>query len=142
MLRKLIKLFGKEDGYIDTQLTPVFIGILLLIGLVHLVTNPEFSMKSPSLMIYPGVAVISAIFAFGYYSNMSSLECPESPFNKHMSPFFISVITIAGLAYAIWKVNKTPFHHLIFIFGALIAAAIFMAVYITIRSNKDSGENT
>lgn len=125
-----MKLSNKEYGYIDTQLTTVIVGILLLIGLVHMVTNPEFSINSPSLIIFPGIAVVLAIFAFGYYCNMSSLKCPESPFNKHVSPIFLALIIIGSLAYALWKVNKSPYHYLVFVFGAAIAATIFMGIYL------------
>ena len=136
-----MKLVSKEAGYIDIQLTPVVIGILLLVGLVHLVSNPEFSIKYPSLLLYPGVVVVLTILGFGYYSNMSSLKCPESPFNKHVSPLFIAGIIIGGLAYAMWKVNKSPYHNLMFLFGALIVAAGFMALYLGYIQKKTQEKN-
>ena len=136
-----MKLVGKEAGYIDIQLTTVIIGILLLVGLVHLVSNPEFSIKYPSLLLYPGVVVALAILGFGYYVNMSSLKCPESPFNQHVSPLFITGIIIGGLAYAMWKINKSPYHHLLFVFGTAIVAAIFISVYLENIRTKTEEKN-
>ena len=136
-----MKLSCKENGYIDIQLTLVIVGILLLVGLVHLITYPEYSLKHPSLILYPGVAAVFTIFAFGYYSNMSSLKYPESPFNKHVSPLFIAIQIIGALAYAIWKINKSPYHHLLFVFGAAIVAAIFISVYLENIRTKTEEKN-
>jgi hypothetical protein len=123
-----MKRFSQEDGYIDSQLPPVILGILLLVGLVHMITSPEFDTRSSIWMPYLGVVIIYAILAFGYYSNMSSLECPESPFNKHQSPLFLGIIIIGGMAYAMRKVDGSAYQHLKYLFGVTIAVAVIMIV--------------
>lgn len=135
-----MKSICEEDGYIDSQFPAVITAILLLIGLVHLITHPESSLKSSSLLPYVGLAVIFAILTFGYYSNMSSLKCPESPFNKHVSPFFLGLVIIGGFIYAAWKVNKSPYQHLVYVFSVLIGIAFCIAIYLGHIRTKTLGK--
>ena len=135
-----MKSICEEDGYIDAQLPAVIIAILLLIGLVHLLTNPESTLGPSSLLPYVGLAFIFAVLIFGYYSNMSSLKCPESPFNKHVSPFFLGLVIIGGFIYAAWEVNKSPYHHLVYVFSVMIGIAFCMAIYLGHLRTKALGK--
>ena len=124
---------NNQNGYMDAQLPPIIIGAILFVGLVHVINTPEDSSKYSPVLIYLGFLVPAALFVLGCYMNKESLECPESPFNKHVSPILIATIIIGSLGYGIWRIYSTPYKLLVFFFAAGIIASIVTCVLL-IRS--------
>ena len=125
----------------DVQLPPVILGAILFIGLTSSInfTGPLSNM-SP-VFIYPGFILSALLFALGSYFNKSALECPESPFNRHISPVFFALIIIAALGYGIWEVYSTPFRMLVFFFIAGIILEIFICTFLLRLQRRTNHES-
>ena len=123
-----------QKGYMDLQTPPIIIGLVLTVGLTHFLASTEMV----PILSYLGVVIIFAVFALGFYMNIDSLKCPESPFNKHTSPFFIAFLVIGSLAYGIWKLYKGPHAVFLYIFGIGICLTVIYAVYaLSLRSKNN-----
>ena len=123
-----------QKGYMDLQTPPIIIGVVLTVGLIHHLVKSE----TLSLLSYLAVAIIFAVFALGFYMNIDSLKCPESPFNKHTSPFFIAFLVIGSLAYGIWKLYKGPHAVFLYIFGIGMAITVVYLIYAKSQRNEDN----
>lgn len=115
---------NNQKGYIDLQTPLIIIGVILIVGLVHYLAITE----TLSFLSYLAVAIIFAVFGFAFYVNIDSLKCPESPFNKHTSPYFIACCVIASLGYGIWKLYNGPHTVFIYIFCIGITITVIYAI--------------
>ena len=116
----------------DLQTPPVIMGVVLTVGLTHYLASTE----TVPLLSYLGVAVIFAVFALGFYMNIDALKAPESPFNKHASPFFIAFWAIGSLAYGMWKLHNNQHTVFLYIFGVGIGITVIYSVYASSLRSK------
>ena len=129
----------KKKGYIDNQLPPIIIGLLLMVGAVRYIMIPENLTEMSSLR--GGLILLFSVpfFVFGFWSNWVSVTSPESPFNKHMSPFFLGGLVVGALGYGAWCFYSTHLKVLVYFF---VPAAVFVAglsIYLETVRLKDIG---
>ena len=124
-----MKGFRREEGYINIQLPPVILGVIILLGIAHLLTNPDFSSSVPSYLPYLVVVFALSLFGLGIFLTMQTWKYPESPFNQHTSPLAMFGIIFSSLAYAMWQLSGPQYDTLFYVLGGGVIAAVIAALY-------------
>lgn len=124
----------------DNQLPPIIIGALLILPVAGNAPPAGALSDLPPPAVYVLVVLGLACFSWGMYLNAESLKYPESPFNKHTSPWLLAVIVIGCLGFSAWETFGGLYGELAYVFGAGIIAAVAATLRAVTRSTgKPSG---
>jgi hypothetical protein len=91
---------GKQAGYMDMQVMPAMIGVVVLLATLGLVSNPEFDLDNNLLLFSAFMLLGTAALLYGFAMHIYALGYPESPFNKHTSPALMTVLCGGPLIFA------------------------------------------
>ena len=123
--------FYKQTGYMDMQMTPALIGVILMLMFVGTITDPEFNLDKALLGYSIYLFLATAALLYGFAMHIDSLRYPESPFNKHTSPLLMTPLCAGPLAYAAYRFYKAGMLPGVIVYAALslllIAASIVFA---------------
>ena len=112
-----------QSGYMDMQVTPAMIGVVLLYVLMGLVNSPEFDLDKDLLKLSVFLLLATAALLYGFAMHLYALGYPESPFNKHSSSLFMTVLCAGSLGYVAYR-----FYGLSMQPGAILYAALCLLV--------------
>ncbi|MFC1523908.1 hypothetical protein ACFL6N_03875 [Thermodesulfobacteriota bacterium] len=70
--------------------------------------------------------------------NWDSVQYPESPFNRHVSPFLLGALVIGVLGYAAWKFYSTPLKVFTYLFIPAAIIVVGLSIYLENISLKQS----
>lgn len=124
-----VKLRSRQRGYMDNQLPPVVIGLVLVVGAVSYLSGTPGAGAVAAAGVYLVVALGLAAIAWGVYLNKESLKHPESPFNKHTSPWLIAAVVIGGLGHAAWTARSGPHPELSYLLGISMVLAVLVLIF-------------
>lgn len=93
----------KQSGYTDLQVMPAIIGIILLIVCLGMLNKPEFDPDTGLLKLSLFLLPATAAVCFGFGMHLYCLGYPESPFNRHSSPVFMTFISSGVMFFAAWR---------------------------------------
>lgn len=129
-----------QRGYTDNKLPPVFIGVVLVIGVVSYPSNEAQNAGLPAVGVYLAVLLGLAAIAWGITLHIDSLKYPESPFNKHTSSWLIGFVLAAGLGHAAWTAYGGPHSELAYLLvGAIVIALLVMIFCVRRRGDRSEG---
>lgn len=124
---------NKQTGYIDMQVTPAMMGAVLLFVFLGQIKNPDFDLNKNLLMFSVFLSLATVVLLYGFLMHIYALGYPESPFNKHSSPVFMTVLCAGPLIFGAWQfysVNVLLGFFLYFALSLLVAGvAIGFALY-------------
>jgi hypothetical protein len=92
-----------QSGYMDTQVTPAMIGVVLIYIVMEQVISPEFNLDEDILKLAVFLSVATAALLYGFVMHIYALGYPESPFNKHNSSVFMTLLCAGSLAYVAFR---------------------------------------
>ena len=125
--------FNKQAGYMDMQMTPALIGVILMLMFVGSITDPDFNLDQDLLAYSIYLFLATAALLYGFVMHIDSLRYPESPFNKHTSPLFMTLLCAGPLAYAAYRFYRAAMLAGVIVYAVLalllVATAIGVAVY-------------
>ena len=128
---------GKQAGYMDMQVTPAIIGAVLLFATVGIINDPGFDIGKDLLKIIVFLVLATGSLLYGFMMHLDALSCPESPFNKHSSPVFMTVLCAGMSAFSAYQFYSAGIRTGFILYALLalliITASIGSAVY---RNNK------
>ena len=113
-----------QRGYLDNQLPPVIIGALMTLIAAGAASPSGPASNLPGVAVYLLAVLGLACFSWGMYLNAESLKYPESPFNKHVSPWLIGVIAVAALGHSAWTTFEGRYAALSYVFAAALVATL------------------
>lgn len=93
----------KQAGYMDMQMMPALIGAVLMLVFAGAITAPEFNREADLLRFSIFLSLATAVLLYGFTMHIYCLGYPESPFNKHTSPLFMTLLCTGPLAYAAYR---------------------------------------
>ena len=131
---------GKQAGYMDMQLMPAVMGIVILIGALGLITNPEFNPDNGWLLISVVMFLGTGALLYGYAMHLYALGYPESPFNKHTSPLFMTILCAGPLAFAAYRFYSADMRAG-FILYAVLSLLVLMVSFGLAFIRRNSGYN-
>ena len=92
-----------QSGYTDMQVTPAMIGVVLIYIVMEQVISPEFDPDKDKLKLVVFLSVATAALVYGFVMHIYALGYPESPFNKHNSSAFMTILCAGALAYVAYR---------------------------------------
>lgn len=126
----------------DMQFTPTIIGVVVLIMVLGLIDNPAFDLHAAQLKFYGFLLLAIAVMLYGFGMHLYALGYPESPFNKHTSPVFMTLLCAGPLLYGAYRfLNAAMYPGLVLLSVLAVmvcAASISFALYRK-RSNTGVG---
>lgn len=125
--------FHRQAGYLDMQLTPALVGMVLMLIFTSTITDPDFNLEKGLLGYSIYLFLATAALLYGFAMHIDSLRYPESPFNKHTSPLFMTLLCSIPLAYVAYRFYRSGMLPGVIVYAALtllvVVAAIGFAVY-------------
>ena len=85
------------------QVTPAMIGVVLIYIIMEQVISPEFDPDKDMLKLAVFLSVATAAVLYGFVMHIYALGYPESPFNKHNSSVFMTLLCAGSLAYVAYR---------------------------------------
>ncbi len=116
-------LLGKQSGYMDMQVTPAMIGVVLIYIVMEQVISPGFDLDKDRIKLIVFLSVASAAVLYGFVMHIYALGYPESPFNKHNSSVFMTLLCGGSLAYVAYR-----FYELEMKMGFIVYAVLCLLV--------------
>ena len=132
---------SRQTGYMDNQMPPILIGILLVVPVVNYVATAGPMTGLSAAVVYLVVVLAFASFSWGIYLNIDSLRYPESPFNKHTSPVVIGVLVAGCLGYSAWTLRGGQLDGLVYLFAAGAVAAMAAMLYALKRQHGNGSRS-
>jgi len=124
--------FNNQAGYMDMQMTPAMIGVVLTLVVAGMITSPDADAERNLLKLGIFLVLATGALLYGFAMHIYCLGYPESPFNKHSSPLFMTPLCAGPLAFVAYKFYKTDMLPGAIVYAALavlvIAAAIGFAL--------------
>jgi hypothetical protein len=87
----------------DMQVTPAMIGVVLIYVIMEQVISPEFDLDKDMLKLVVFLSVATAAVLYGFVMHIYAFGYPESPFNKHNSSVFMTLLCGGSLAYVAFR---------------------------------------
>ena len=129
--------FKRQAGYMDAQMTPAMIGLVLLYVLVGQIESPEFDLDKDLIKFSVFLFLATAALLYGFVMHLYALGYPESPFNKHSSAIFMTLLCAGPLAYMAYRFYSLDMQTGFMLYGILsvlvVACSIGFGIY---RNNK------
>ena len=85
------------------QFTPAVMGAVLLFIVMGLTSKPGFDAHAVPLKFYLFLLLALAPLLYGFGMHLYALGYPESPFNKHTSPLFMTLLCLGPLGYGAYR---------------------------------------
>lgn len=117
---------NRQGGHMDMQLLPGLIGFILLIVVMGLPGNQEINLEKNIWMFVIFLIIATAVMFYGFAMHLYALGYPESPFNKHTSPVFMTLLCAGGTALTSWR-----FYNLDMNTGFIIYITLTLLVIVT-----------
>ncbi|MBT7951041.1 MAG: hypothetical protein HN764_05410 [Gammaproteobacteria bacterium] len=113
----------RQSGYTDMQVTPAMIGVMLIYIVMEQVISPEFDLDKDMLKLVVFLSVATVVLLYGFVMHLYALGFPESPFNKHNSSVFMTLLCAGSLAYVAYQ-----FYELEMRMGFIVYAVLCLLV--------------
>ena len=113
----------RQAGYTDLQIMPTIMGVILVIIVIGLTDNPAFDPAQSPVKFYSFLLLALAVLLFGFGMHLYALEYPESPFNKHSSPVFMTLMCAGSMGYGSWRLLNAGMQG-----GGLLLAVLTVSV--------------
>ncbi len=113
----------KQTAYMDMQVTPAMIGVVLLYVVMGQLNNPDFDADKDLLKLAVFLVPATAALLYGFVMHLYALGYPESPFNRHSSSLVMTLLCAGPLAYVAYR-----FHALEMQLGFIVYAVLCLLV--------------
>ena len=114
---------NKQTGYMDMQVMPAMIGVVLTLVVAGMITSPGLDLDKDLVKLCIFLLLATAALLYGFAMHLYCLGYPESPFNKHSSPLFMTPLCSGPLAIVAYKFYRTDM-----LTGAIIYAVLALLV--------------
>ena len=118
----------RQAGYMDVQFTPVIIGAMLLVVVLSQMSDPGFDPHAMQLRFYGFLLLAVAAMLYGFGMHLDALAYPESPFNKHSSPVFMTLLCAAPLLYGAYRFYRAGMYPVLVLFSALAVMVCVVSI--------------
>lgn len=120
----------------DMQFTPAIIGAVLLFAILGPVDGLELDPKSELVKFSLFLIAATAALLYGFVMHLYSLAYPESPFNKHTSPLFMTGICGGSLAFAAYRLFAADIQTGFILYAVLCILVVIVSISYNIHRNK------
>ena len=127
----------RQAGYMDMQFTPAMVGAVLLFVVLGLIDNPAFDVHASPFRFYGFLLLAAAFMIYGFWMHLYALGYPESPFNKHTSPVFMTLLCTGPLVYGAYRFYKAGMYPGLVLSGVL--AVLVCGASIGFALHRSSG---
>jgi len=103
----------------DMQITPAIVGSVLLFIVLSLIDNPDFDVHASPFKFYAFLLLAITFMVCGFCMDLYALGYPESPFNKHTSPAFMTLLCAGPLVYGAYRFYKAGMYPGLVLSGVL-----------------------
>ena len=94
---------SRQYGYTDLQIMPAMIGIVLLVVFLGRLDSLDPDSITGILKLALPLILATAVVCFGFGMHLYCLGYPESPFNRHSSPIFMTAVCSGAMFFAAWQ---------------------------------------
>lgn len=113
----------KQTGYMDMQVLPAMIGAVLLYATTGMPGGPDFDLDKDLVKLCVFLLLATAVLLYGFAMHLYALGYPESPFNKHSSPLFMTLLCAGALGFVAYR-----FYRVELVIGALVYGVLALLV--------------
>lgn len=124
----------------DVQFTSALVGVALMLIFVVTITAPEFDRDKHLLAYSIYLFLATAALLYGFAMHIDSLNYPESPFNKHTSPLFMTLLCAGPMAYAAYRFYKAAMLPGTLVYAALALLVVAATIGFAAHRNKSGLE--
>jgi len=119
----------------DNQLMPAMMGAVILFFLLGQVSPEGIAKGVVGLKLYLALGGATLVLLYGFAMHLYALGYPESPFNRHSSPLFMSLVCGGMPGLAAWRFYTIENQAGMWVYGGLCGLVLITSVVISfIRS--------
>lgn len=121
------------------QFTPACIGVVVLFIVLSLIDNPAFDVQAAQIRFYGFLLLAIAFMLYGFCMHLYALGYPESPFNKHTSPVFMTLLCAAPLVYGAYRFYQAGMYPGLVLSGVLAVLVCGASIGFTLYRSSGVG---
>lgn len=129
-----------QTGYMDMQFTPTIIGVVVLIFTLSLIGDPTIDVHTIPFRFYGFLLLGCAMMLFGFSMHLDALGYPESPFNKHSSPVFMTLLCAGPFTYGAYRFYRAGMYAGLILLCVLIVVVFALSIGFALRRSRTETE--